>query len=485
MTEEFKLKKLDNQLLDGVNRQYEGFFDLTNWNTLGKLINYNLTDAGNAERFRDVVGKNFWYVPERGWFYYDGVRYILAPEKADLAMIAITRGIIEASLLYFSNDAKNDQMQKIIKWALSSESISKINGALEIAKSMLTKHYAEFDKDPFLLCVENGVIDLRVGGEGFRKSRPEDLLHKCTHVKFDLSAECPRWLQFLDEIFKRDKDLITFIQKAIGYTLTGLTSAQCFFILYGTGANGKSVFLTILQLLLGEFAISTSMDTFKDRYQNNAQIPNDLAALCGKRFVKSTELKEGSRLNEERIKALTGDEAIQARFLHKEFFDFYPEFKIWIGVNHKPVIKGTDEAIWRRPKLIPFEAYFPPENRDENLLDTLKSELPGILLWAIDGCHIWQQEGRLILPEKVEKATSEYREESDSIGEFLRECTIQREGVKVKAGDLWEAYKKWCGGESDMHQNSFGRKIREKGFTKKSSMGHPYYHNIALVEAFY
>jgi putative DNA primase/helicase len=483
LDENLRLTKRDNQLLDGVNRQYGGFFDITNWNTIERLVNYNCTEAGNAELFRDIVGEKFLYVPERDWFYFDGVKWILSPEKAQLAMLAIARGRIEAASLYFSNSMNQDeQMQKVIKWALASESHSKIKGAIEIAKAMLIKHYTEFDKDPYLLCCETGVIDLRENGEGFRKSKPEDYLHKFTRIKFDLYADCLRWLQFLDEIFQGDKDLIAFIQKAIGYTLTSLTSAQCFFILYGTGANGKSVFLTILQLLLGDFAISTSMDTFKDRSQNNTQIPNDLAALCGKRFVKSTELKEGSRLNEERIKALTGDESIQARFLHKEFFDFFPEFKIWIGVNHKPVIKGTDEAIWRRPKLIPFEAYFPPEKRDENLLNTLKSELPGILLWAIDGCHMWQREG-LILPEKVKKATDGYREESDIIGEFLSECTIQGDGKKVKAGDLWEVYEKWCGGKSDIKQTTFGLKIREKGFTKKSSMGYPYYHGIGLVDS--
>jgi putative DNA primase/helicase len=480
MSEGIRLSKTDNQLLDGVNNQYDGFVDIANWNNIEKLVNYNLTDAGNAERFRDIAGKNFWWVPERGWFYYDGVKWVLSPEQVELAMIAITRGIMEAALLYFSTSKRDEQMQKVIKHALSSESNSRIKGALEIAKAMLTKHYTEFDKNQLLLCLENGVFDLRVGGEGFRKSRPEDLLHKCTHVKFDPLAECPRWLQFLNEIFMDDEKLILFIQKAIGYTLTGLTSAQCFFILYGTGANGKSVFLTILQLLLGEFAISTSMDTFKDRHQNNAQIPNDLAALCGKRFVKSTELKEGSRLNEERIKTLTGDESIQARFLHKEFFDFFPEFKIWIGVNHKPVIKGTDEAVWRRPKLIPFEAYFPPEKRDENLLNILKSELPGILLWAIDGCYMWQQEG-LKLPEKVEKATSEYREESDVIGEFLKECTITGEFKKVKSSDLYAAYEKWCGGEADIYKKPFGLKITERGFIRKYSNGYPYYLGIGLL----
>ena len=470
-----------DELLDEANRQYDGFFDISNRDTIKKLVNYNCTDVGNAERFRDVVGNNFWYVPELGWFHYDGVRYTLSPEKAELAMIAITRGTIEAALVFYSKTPKSEERQKVIRHALSSEANSRIKSALEIAKSMLTKHYTEFDKNHFLLCVENGVIDLRINGEGFRKSRPGDLLHKYVHIKFDPHAKCSRWLQFLDEIFMGDKDLITFIQKAVGYTLTGLTSAQCFFILYGTGANGKSVFLTILQLLLGEFAISTSMDTFKDRHQNNAQIPNDLAALCGKRFVKSTELKEGTRLNEERIKNITGDESIQARFLHKEFFDFFPEFKVWLGVNHKPVIRGTDEAIWRRPKLIPFEAYFPPETRDENLLNTLKSELPGILLWAIDGCHLWQKEG-LILPEKVKKATSDYREESDIIGEFLSECTIQEEGKRVKAGDLWKAYEKWCGGEADIKQTTFGLKVKERGFIKKTLTGYPFYYGIGLVE---
>jgi putative DNA primase/helicase len=466
--------------------QIENISSRINWtiqNDISLIFEYNLTDAGNAELFRDIVGDIFCHVSDLGnWLKFDGVKYVKADEEAKLTMLAIIRKKIDLAQIYLTGKNQEDKRQKIIRHALASESSPKLKSALEIAQCMLSKSIIEFDKDKLLLCVEDGVIDLRREGGGFRKSKPEDYLYKYTRIKFDSYAECPRWKQFLKEIFLNDEKLILFIQKAIGYTLTGLTSAQCFFILYGTGANGKSVFLTVLQWLLGDFAISTSMETFKDRSQNNAQIPNDLAALCGKRFVKSTELKEGSRLNEERIKALTGDESIQARFLHKEFFDFFPEFKIWIGVNHRPVIRGTDEAIWRRPKLIPFEAYFPPEKRDENLSNTLKSELPGILLWAIDGCHLWQQEG-LILPEKVEKATSDYREESDVIGEFLSECTIQGDGKKVKAGDLWDAYEKWCGGKADIKQTTFGLKVREKGFIKKSSMGYPYYHGIGLVDS--
>ena len=453
---------------------------------IAKLINYNCTDAGNAELFRDIVGENYRYVPELGkWLKFNGVRWIEASEETKLQMLAVIRRRIDAANELLK--AQNDELRaKIIKWSLASESDSRLKSALAIAQCMLYKHFTEFDKDRFLLCVANGAIDLKLDSDGFRKAKPEDHLYKRSHVKYDLYADCPRWLQFLDEIFLGNKELIAFIQKAVGYTLTGSISAQCFFILYGTGANGKSVFLTILQSLMGDFAITTSMDTFKDRkFKGNPQIPNDLAALYGKRFVKASELKENTRIDEERIKALTGEEEIQARYLYHEPFNFMPEFKIWLGVNHKPVIRGTDEAIWRRPKLIPFEAYFPPENRDENLLDTLKTELPGILLWAVEGCHKWQREG-LDFPEKVIKATNGYREESDIVGRFLGECTVHGNGCKVKAKELYEAYKKWCedSGEYAINQKNFGMKLTEKGYEKKrsNSDGSYCYTTIGLLD---
>jgi len=445
---------------------------------IAKLINYNCTDAGNAELFQDLVGDKYRYVPELGkWLKFDGVRWMEANEETKLQMLAVIRRRCDAANHALSM-IDDDRRAKIIKHSLASETDSKLRSALSIVQCMLTKHFTEFDKDPFLLCVENGVIDLHLDGEGFRKAMPEDYLHRCINVKFDPYAEYPRWSKFQNEITGNDESMIRFKRKAYGYTLTGNTSEQCLFLCHGGGSNGKSTELGILESLLGEYALSTPASTFKEHYGNDA-IPNDIARMAGMRLVKTIEIKEHVRLNEERIKALTGGDRISARFLHKEFFDYWPSYKLWLATNHKPIIKGTDDAIWRRIRLIPFEVKFTDDTKDPDLFNTLQAELPGILLWALEGCQMWQRE-RLKPPDKVKAATQGYREESDIVGRFLGECTIQGEGIKVKAGDLWAAYEKWCGGKADISQTNFGTKIREKGFIRKSMKGYPFYHGIGL-----
>lgn len=472
MDKQSELEKIYQELTKGVE------FTPDN---IAKLINYNCTDAGNAELFRDLVGNKFLYVPELGkWLKFNGVRWIDAEEEAKLQMLAIIRRRCDAANhALFLND--NDRRAKIIKHSLASETDNKLRSALNIAQCMLTKHFTDFDKDPFLLCCSNGVFDLRIDGEGFRKARPEDYLHRCINVKFDPYAECPRWLKFQNEITGNDESMIKFKQKAYGYTLTGNTSEQCLFLCWGGGSNGKSTEFGILESLLGEYALSTPASTFKEQYNSNDSIPNDIARMAGMRLVKTIEIKEHIRLNEERIKSLTGGDRISARFLHKEFFDYWPSYKLWLATNHKPIIHGTDDAIWRRIRLIPFEVKFNDDQKDPELPNVLQAELPGVLLWALEGCQIWQRE-KLKPPDKVKAATQGYREESDVIGRFLNECTIQREGIKVKAGDLYIAYEKWCGGKADISQTNFGIKIREKGFIRKSSTGYPYYHGIGLVD---
>lgn len=471
MEEREELEKIYTELTRGIANTPEN---------ISKLINYNCTDAGNAELFRDLTGNIFRYVPELGcWLKFDGVKWIKANEEARLTMLAIIRKRIDAAQLWILDPKQSDLRQKIIKWSLASESSSKLKSALEIAQCMLTKSFMEFDKDPYLLCCENGVIDLRVDGEGFRKAKPEDYLHKCCHVKFDPNAECPRWLQFQDEVTLNDQDMIQFKQKTYGYTLTGQTTEQCLFLYWGGGANGKSTELGIAEKLLGDYALSTPASTFKEQYGNDS-IPNDIARMAGMRLVKTIEIKEGVRLNEERIKSLTGGDRISARFLHKEFFDYWPEYKLWLATNHKPIIKGTDEAIWRRIRLIPFEAHFPPEKRDPDLLNTLHSELSGILLWALEGCYLWQREGLKSI-DKIEKATNEYRKESDVIERFIYDRVKKVEGTTLKASLLYKAYQNWCddSGEKTVNSTDFGLRMTEKGY-RKEKKGFVIYYDIQL-----
>jgi putative DNA primase/helicase len=264
------------------------------------------------------------------------------------------------------------------------------------------------DQDPWLFNVENGTIDLKTG-----ELRPHErgaLITKLAPVQYDREAECPTWWKFLMRIFNGNLALIEFLQKAVGYALTGSTREQCLFFLHGLGANGKSTLLEIIHTLLGDYAHRTSSETFL--IKKSGGIPNDVAALRGARLVGAVEVESGRRLAEVLIKEMTGGDRISARFLHAEWFDFKPEFKIFLAANHKPVIRGTDHAIWRRIHLIPFNVQIPKPEQDRDLPEKLKAELPGILNWALEGCQMWQLYG-LEPPAEVQAATQDYREEMD------------------------------------------------------------------------
>ena len=289
-------------------------------------------------------------------------------------------------------------------------------------------------------------------------------------------------MKFLDRVFAGRADLTRFLRKAIGYCLTGLTSEQCAFLLYGLGANGKSTLLKILSHILGEYWRQMRTETLMLRRGSDA-IPNDIAALFGARLATAVETENGRRLAESVIKQMTGGDTMTARFLHREFFDFDPQFKIWLACNHKPRISGTDLAIWRRIRLIPFTVTIPEDERDLDLLNKLRAELPGILAWAVAGCQLWQEHG-LNPPEEVVTATNEYREESDSIAQFIEEsCVVGAEETVSKNG-LYEAYQKWAeqSGERPLTKKGLGSKLLEKGFKEDRTEKSRFWVGIGLSQ---
>lgn len=317
-----------------------------------------------------------------------------------------------------------------------------------------------FDSQHWLLTVKNGVIDLRTG-ELLPFSR-NYYSSKKSNIQYDPYARCPRWEQFLGEIFEENVDLIKYIQRAIGYSLTGETSEQCLFLCHGAGANGKSVMLDILIQLLGEFAADTPMSTFS--VKNQPQVGNDLAMLRGTRLVVASETNQGTRLDEALVKKATGQDLITARRLYQDFFSYMPTFKLWLAMNHKPTIRGIDNGIWRRIRMIPFNVVFHEDRQDRKLKSKLLTELPGILNWAIEGCRDWQQNG-MQTPTIVQEATAEYREEQDVLGLFIQEkCMVG--DYEIPASMLYSAYKAWAdeGGEFTLSQTLFGRQLTERGF---------------------
>jgi putative DNA primase/helicase len=235
--------------------------------------------------------------------------------------------------------------------------------------------------------------------------------------------------------------LIRFVQRAVGYSLTGSTNEQCLFILYGSGANGKSTFLNTISAMLGDYARQTPTDTLLVKRGDG--ISNDVARLHGARFVSAMEVDNGRRLAEAQVKQLTGGDLMAARYLYQEFFEFRPQFKLFMGVNHTPVIQGTDHGIWRRIHLVPFTVTIAKEDQDKRLVEELHAERSGILRWAVEGCLTWQAEG-LEPPTAVAEATEEYRAEMDVLARFLLECRDVGPEARVATGLLYARYVGWC-----------------------------------------
>jgi putative DNA primase/helicase len=429
------------------------------------LLRDTLTDLGNAERFAKLHKDKARHVPAWGWLVWDGRRWRL-DEAHTVTNLAIET--VRAIYREAAECADANRRKQLADHAKRSESRQRIEAMLKLAEALLAEPPSAFDRDPYLLNVTNGTIDLRK--MQFREHRREDNITKIAPVEFDPTARCPLWEAFLDRIFDGNHALISFLQRAVGYALTGDTREQCLFILWGTGANGKSTFVTTIQAILGDYALQTPTETLLAK--RTEYIPNDIARLKGARFVSAIESAEGRKLNEPLIKQMTGGDKISARFLHREWFDFYPEFKIFLATNHKPVIRGTDHAIWRRIRLIPFTVTIPEDEQDKELPRKLLAEASGILNWALEGCLAWQREG-LEVPDEVRQATESYRAEMDVLAAFLDDRCILDPNTRVTSKELYQAYMSWCRdcGEEPLSQRAFGRALSERGFTPAKLTG--------------
>jgi len=367
-----------------------------------------------------------------------------------------------------------DAKKRMANHAVSSSSARRLAAMTELASTLpgIITQADEFDLDPWILNVANGVVDLRTGE--IREHRQADLMTRQAPVLYDPAARleetCPRWLRFLEEVLP-DAEVRDFVQRAVGYSLTASTAEQVVFLLVGQGSNGKSVFAETLMDLLGSYAIRTPSETLLARRTDG--IPNDVAALRGRRLVVASETEDGRRLAEGRLKQLTGGDTISARHMKGEWFTFRPVGKIWLSTNHRPEVRGGDHAIWRRVRLIPFEQRFGPEGdkpADKDLAAKLADELDGILVWAVRGALAWQRQG-LEPPAAVTRATAEYREDQDTLETFVQDCCLVDDRYSVTSGHLYKTYANWCrdSGEKPESQRAFGLKMAGKGFTKTIS----------------
>lgn len=435
------------------------------------------TDVGNAQRLVAHHGADMRYVPRwKTWLVWDGRRW----QRDETGEVERRAKQVVRQMMHEAAQLDGEKRAALAGWALKSEQSGRIKAMVDLAKTepRVAISYTALDQQPRKLTVQNGTLDLWTGQLGpFDRT---DLLTKLTDIPFDQDAPCETWEKTLSVIFGGDAELIRYVQRAIGYSLTGDTSEQCLHLCHGTGSNGKSTLLDILAELSGEYGQQADFQTFLDRRHDSGP-RNDVARLAGSRLVRSSEVGDHKRLNEGLIKSLTGGDIITARFLYSEDFEFKPQFKLWLAANHKPVIRGTDYAIWRRIRLIPFEVTITAEQADRDLPKKLKAEMPGILAWAVAGCLMWQRDG-LQPPERVLAATADYKSESDIIAAFIDENCEVGSGLSEPGGKLYNAYKRWCdeNGEHAMTNTRFGRELGDRGFSVTKSMGLKVRHGLRL-----
>lgn len=426
------------------------------------------TDLGNALRFARLFKNKVMYCAEFGnWLIWDGRRW--AMDKTGKIMDFAQKAIRSLYKDIGKMDSRDDREQWL-EHAKNSEAYPRMKAMLKLSEHMLAVTVSQLDADPWLLNVTNGIIDLKSGD-----LLPHDqarFMTKIVPVKYTFDSECPVFDKFLGDIFPLEDgtpndDLIGFMQRFIGYCLTGDTSEQQMAIAWGSGANGKGTLLNLISDVLGDYAQTAQAESFMAK-QNDNSVSNDIAMLRGARYVLASESKEGRKLNEPLIKQVTGQDKITARFLYKDFFTFQPAFKLLLLTNYKPTARGDDAALWRRILLVPFTQKFVGARRDNSLNEKLRTpeEMEGVLRWAVTGCLIWQREG--LKPSKeVIQATKEYRNENDVIENWKEERCITGNYITEKVGTLYNDFTKWAAenGEKVFISNKkFSQSLEQKGF---------------------
>ena len=426
---------------------------------------FNMTDLGNAERLLAAHGHDLRYAyAVNAWHVWDGRRW-KRDDGARIGRLAagVARKIYDAA----AKCTDPDKRHALVKWGVQSEGARKIASMVELARPQAAVDIGMFDMSAWLLNVENGTLDLRTCELAPHKR--EDTLTKLAPVRYEADAVCPTWEAFLRRIMDGNVGLMQFLRRAVGYSLTGDTSEQCLFLLYGTGKNGKSTFLEVLKVVLGEYARQADPTSFMvGRAGEGGAARPDLVALRGARFVPAIETESTHRLAESVLKCLTGGDTISVRGLYESQQEFTPQFKLWLAANYKPDVRGRDQGIWRRIKLVPFTVSIPEEERDKCLKEKLLAEAPGILKWALEGCQDWMERG-LRIPPEVDAATSDYQEETDVLAEWITEKCVSAGYAQARLADLFHSYKQFAedGNERLTTTRGLAKMLQDRGFKKE------------------
>ena len=440
-----------------------------------------MTDLGNAERLLDSLGGLVKYSKSTGFYLYDGTCWAL--DQFDLVRGAahrvgkelVRKGSEMAEQGRLNQDqATEDRGRQMMAWGIRSQSTRQIDSMIRELQAMpgVAVDLDAMDGSNHLLAFNNGTVDLRTGT--LQQHNPDDLITKRLDLDYRPDAPCPRWLQFLDEVFPGMPQMPPYLQRLVGYGITGETSEQCFAVLWGTGANGKTVFCDTLTSVFRAVTTTTPFSTFEEK--PSGAIPNDVAGLKGSRLVFASEGDNGRPMAEAVLKRATGRDLMTARHLFKEYFEFRPTFLILLATNHKPQFRGQDEGLWRRVKLIPWSRYFAPDERDHYLGDKLLAEAEGIAAWAVQGAIDWYARS-LRDPQVIAEATKGYRETSDALAGFLPGVLEYDSSAQMSGSDAYHRYQDWAEDEGLPLKERWSRKafygaLDERGISRGISNGY-------------
>lgn len=467
-------------------------------------------DLGNARRLIARFGADLIWVGEACWYAWTGKHWRADAENAAAlrmahktaeaireeakALDAEARAELGERAVFLDAPAKKDDFPDVTAWrkrltahwawAVLSGNQAKAAAMLDAARPYLTRRPGDLDADPDLLCVANGTLELRRQGLRLRDHDRADLITRISPVAYDAQAVAPKFRAFLARI-QPQANRAVFLQSFFGYCATGETGEQVMAMLIGKGANGKSTLLNCVAGVQGDYSMHAPVESFlyQDRGGGGDKASPDLARLPGARLVLTSEPEIGARLSESRVKAVTGGEPMTVRRLHRDFFEFDPAFKLVLSCNSKPTIRGSDDGIWRRILIVPFDVQIPEAEQVNDFHSALLAdEGPGILNWLIDGWRLWREAG-LAPPADVKLAAEEYRRDSDPIGEFARWATVEGPG-SVGATRMYALYSAWVrrDGIDPVSQTLFGRKLGDMGFHKERA-GIVYYERVGLTAA--
>ena len=440
---------------------------------------YSYDDTGNAERFTDIHGEilRYSYV-RKSWYFYNGKIWCTDQQGKikNLADEVIEK--MKHEKIYIADDVDEEEAKKLFRRHIkNTRNHSGKTNMIKESEHLVPIQLEVFDNDLHMFNVQNGYIDLKKGT--LHEHDKDKYFTKISNVEYTDKADCPMWEEFLQQIFDGDQELISYMQRAVGYSLSGSTEEQMMFILHGNGRNGKSVFLDIITELFGSYSTNIQPQSIMVKQQSSNANP-DIAKLDGARLVTTTEPSDGMRFDEGLIKQVTGSDKVTARFLYEDEFEFTPQFKLWMATNHKPIIRGTDDGIWRRMAVIPFAVQIPEKLVDKKLTHKLRGEITAIMNWAVEGYLAWQQHG-LNEPSIIKSQRQQYRKEMDPIEEFIQECCFLGPGESIQATPFYESYKEWAQRNNQyvMTNTKFGIQVSNR-FEKVQVRGRNMYKGISL-----